>query len=307
VNAAIDEAMTPLVRRQIAAATSGSEDKMARIATIAALALLAGPVLAAGETPFEKAGGWDIERSARGPTCLMSKSYKDAKDDNAENALVFAIVADKAVMSFIYQHWTWDKNETIRVPLVLDKLVAIPRSDWVGDGQTLTAELPNSIVPRMLAAKTMILKLDGADADFNLSGFPQAYEALIRCENTPKAAANATESTHIVKAMTFPGDGDVPPQSRFAADTPKIILALQIRGLKADDKLTATWVAEKTDRSPPNFEIVSTTIPLGASDVVSSSMTRPNAGWPAGQYRVDVRVNGAPVEFSQHFQIEGSK
>ncbi|WP_054141839.1 hypothetical protein [Bosea sp. AAP35] len=275
--------------------------------TLAALALLAGPVLAAGETPFEKAGGWEIERGARGTSCLMSKSYKDANDDDAVNALVFAVAADKAIMTFIYEHWTWDKDEKIRVPFVLDKLVAIPQSAWVGDGTSLTAELPNSIVPRMLAAKTMVLKLDGADADFDLAGFPQAYESLIRCENTPKAAATATESTHIVKAMTFPGDGDVPPQSAFATDTAKIVLALQIRNLKPDDKLTATWVAEKTDRSPPNFEIVSSTIPLGASQLVSASLSKPNAGWPPGRYRIDMRINGGPVEFRQYFEIEGSK
>lgn len=283
---------------------------MRRIATLAALALLAGPALAAGETPFEKAGGWDIERGARGSSCLMSKSYKDAKDDNAVNALVFAVAADKAIMTFIYEHWTWDKDEKIRVPFVLDKLVALPQSVWVGDGTSLTAELPNSIVPRMLAAKKMILKLDGADADFDLAGFPQAYESLVRCENTPKAAAsptNPTESAHIAKAMTFPGDGDVPPRSAFAADTPKIVLALQIRNLKPDDKLTATWVAEKTELSHPNFEIATSTIPLGASQVVSASLSKPNAGWPSGRYRVDLRINGGPVEFSQYFEIEGSK
>lgn len=282
---------------------------MARFGIITALALLAGPAFAAGETPFEKAGGWDIDRTARGASCLMSKAYKDANDDNAENGLVFALVADKVVMTFVYEHWTWDKDEKIRVPLVLDKLVAMPKSLWIGDGQTLTAELPDSIVPKLLAARTMVLKLDGADADFNLSGFAQAYESLRRCENTPKAApsAAATSSTHIVQAMTFPGDGDVPPRSTFAADTPKIVLGIQIRGLRPDDKLTATWVAEKTDASPPNFEIVSTSIPTGASELVSSSMTKPSAGWPPGRYRVDLRVNGGPVEFRQYFEIEGSK
>lgn len=284
---------------------------MTRISAIMAMALLAGPCLAAGEIPFEKAGGWDIERTANGASCLMSKSYKDANDDNAENGLVFALVADKVVMSFVYEHWTWDKDEKVSVPLVLDKLVAMPKSLWIGDGQSLTAELPDSLVPRLLAARTMILKLDGADADFNLAGFPQAYESLRRCENTPKTAAAATaaatESAHIAKAMTFPGDGDVPPQSAFGPDTAKIVLGLQVRGVKAGDKLTATWIAEKTDLAPPNFEITSSAIPLGASEFVSASLSKPNAGWPAGRYRVELKLNDGPVEFRQYFQIEGSK
>jgi hypothetical protein len=108
-------------------------------------------------------------------------------------------------------------------------------------------------------------------------------------------------------------DGDA--QYRLAAwqevmspsDTPKIVLGLQVRGVKAGDKLTATWIAEKTDLAPPNFEITSSAIPLGASEFVSASLSKPNAGWPAGRYRVELKLNDDPVEFRQYFQIEGSK
>ncbi|KQT11989.1 hypothetical protein ASG40_08395 [Methylobacterium sp. Leaf399] len=292
-----------------------------RVAAATALALFAGPALAAGEIPFEKAGGWEIERAARGPACMMSKSYKDPADDNAGNALVFALAGDKVVMTFVYEHWTWDKNEKIRVPLVLDKTTAIAKSAWTGDGQTLTAELPATIVPNLLAAKTMILKLDGADADFNLAGFPQGYESLRRCDSAPAAVvaaaappapapagaspAAATPSAHVAQAMTFPGDGDVPPQAVFARDTPKILVAVEVRGVKPGDTLTATWVAEKTGAAaPPNFTIASVAIPLGASPLVSSSVSKPDTGWPPGQYRVDLSHNGGPVEFRQRFAIK---
>ncbi|WP_341992697.1 hypothetical protein [Azorhizobium sp. AG788] len=293
---------------------------MARIAPLIALALLSSPAWAAGEIPFETVKGWEIERSApgaKGPVCLMSKAYKDADDEDAENALVFAQAGDQIVLSFVYEHWTWKKNEKLRVPLVLDKKVAIAKSAWIGDGPTLTAELPNSIMPSLLAAKTMVLKLDGADADFKLAGFAEAYEALRRCESTPASAAAApapsaaaggaaapATSAHIVQAMTFPGDGDVPPQTAFAANTPKIVLGLQVRDVKAGDKLTAAWIAEKTDAAAPNYTIASVAIPLGASPTVSSSLSKPDAGWPPGQYRVDVSYNGGPVEFSQRFTVK---
>lgn len=294
---------------------------MARLATITALTLLlGGPALAAGETPFESVKGWEVERAApgsKGPACLMSKSYKDADDDNAENALVFALAGDQAIVTFVYEHWTWDKNEKLQVPLVLDKKVAIAKSAWTGDGQTLTALLPDSIVPNLLAAKTMVLKLDGADADFKLAGFAEAYASLRRCDSAPAqapvaaapsaaavVAASPSESTHIEKAMTFPGDGNVPPQAAFARTTPKILLALAVRAVKPGDSLTAAWIAEKTDGAPPNFTIASIAIPLGASPTVSSSLSKPDAGWPPGQYRVDVSHNGGPVEFSQRFTVQ---
>lgn len=175
---------------------------MTRIITITglglALALAAAPAFAKGEIPFEKAKGWDIERPAPGAkaqTCMMSKSYKDPDDDNAENALVFALAGDQVLMSFVYEHWTWDKDEKVRAPFLLDKKVAIAKSTWTGDGQTLTTVVPATIVPNMLAAKTMVLKLDGADADFDLSGFPEAYESLRRCDVTPAHAVAAPAAT----------------------------------------------------------------------------------------------------------------
>ncbi|MCJ2079808.1 hypothetical protein [Methylobacterium sp. J-090] len=79
------------------------------VAGVAALGILATSAFGAGEIPFEKAKGWDIERSApgtSGSTCLMSKSYKDPDDSNAVNALIFALADDQAMMTFIYEHWT---------------------------------------------------------------------------------------------------------------------------------------------------------------------------------------------------------
>lgn len=162
------------------------------VAGLAALNLFAASAHGAGEIPFEKAKGWDIERSApgtNGSTCLMSKSYKDPDDGNAVNALVFALADDQAMMTFIYEHWTWDKNEKVRVPLMLDKRVALAKHTWTGDGTSLTTTVPATLVPQMLAAKKMILKLDGADGDFDLAGFPEAYESLRRCDVTPVAPA----------------------------------------------------------------------------------------------------------------------
>ena len=304
---------------------------MLRIATITAFTLLLGAsAQAAGEIPFEQVKGWEIERTApgsKGPACLMSKSYKDPDDDNAENALIFALAGDQVIMSFVYEHWTWTKNEKVQVPLVLDKKVAIAKSAWTGDGQTLTTLLPDTIVPNLLAAKTMVLKLDGADADFKLGGFPEAYESLRRCDSAPAkapvaaappagappavppaaavaAAPSSESSAHIEKAMTFPGDGDVPPQTVFARTTPKILLALAVRAVKPGDSLTAAWVAEKTEGTPANFTITSVQIPLGASPTVASSFSKPDAGWPPGQYRIDVSHNGGPVEFSQRFTVQ---
>ena len=104
--------------------------------------------------------------------------------------------------------------------------------------------------------------------------------------------------------MTSAGGGDGPHQTACARTAPKFLRALAVRGGKAGDSLTAGWIAEKTDGTAPNFTITSVQIPLGASPMVSSSLSKPDAGWPAGQYRVDVSHNGGPVEFSQRFTVQ---
>jgi hypothetical protein len=120
------------------------------------------------------------------------------------------------------------------------------------------------------------------------------------------AVAHADSSTHIAKAtISLPGE-DSPPQTEFAPDTPKIVLGMLLRGSKAGDKVTASWIAEKTKVAPSNYKIDSATLVVGTSNTLSASMTKPNAGWPAGDYRVDVTYNGEQ-ELSQHFKVVPAK
>ena len=90
----------------------------------------------------------------------------------------------------------------------------------------------------------------------------------------------------------------------FARDTPKIVLALALRAVKAGDTVTTTWIAKKTEGTEPNFAIGTIAIAVETSAVVASSFSKPDAGWPAGQYRVDVTHDGRPLEFSQRFTVK---
>jgi hypothetical protein len=120
------------------------------------------------------------------------------------------------------------------------------------------------------------------------------------------AIAHADSPTHIDKAtISLPGK-DSPPQTEFAPDTPKIVLDVLLRGFKAGDKVTASWIAEKTKIAPPNYKIASTNYEVGTLNTLLFSMTKPNAGWPAGDYRVDVTYNGEQ-ELSQHFKVVATK
>ncbi|NKR04560.1 hypothetical protein GUJ75_25235, partial len=82
---------------------------MIRIAAIAglaaALACLTLPASAKGEIPFETAKGWSIERTApdaKNQLCMMSKSYKDPDDGNAENGIIFILNNGQAIITLAY-------------------------------------------------------------------------------------------------------------------------------------------------------------------------------------------------------------
>lgn len=170
----------------------------ASLAAVLLSGTLVAPAAAAAEIPFETVKGWDVERSAgdAGPgVCIMSRAYKDADDGNAANAVVFALEGSNANLVLVYEKWNWDKTETVKAPLLLDKKVYAPKATWVGNGTTLTAQFSDSIVPNLLAAKTIVLKFDDGAADFKIPGFAEGYESLRRCNLAKPAAAAGSAAT----------------------------------------------------------------------------------------------------------------
>lgn len=163
---------------------------------------------AAERQPFEVVKGWEVERTVGDTSanpCLMTHAYEDKDDNNAANAVVFALQGDSAALVLVYQGWEFDKDEQIKVPLFLDKKPIKVKTTWIGDGKTLRTLLPDSVVPDLLAAKTVILRFEDSDADFRIPDFAAGYEALRRCDAAPAKAAAA------------PAQPSMPSQQRIAA------------------------------------------------------------------------------------------
>ena len=86
------------------------------------------------------------------------------------------------------------------------------------------------------------------------------------------------------------------PKSTFATDTPKIFLNAELIDFDGGEKVSGAWIAEKTDAAPPNYKIDSVDLTVGDSmNVATFSLSKPNAGWPVGDYRVDLTINGKPA------------
>ncbi|CAO4194980.1 hypothetical protein [Methylorubrum extorquens] len=177
-------------------------------------ALFAHSVSAAERQPFEVVKGWEVERtvgdSSANP-CIMTHAYEDKDDNNAANAVVFALRDSSAVMVLVYQGWDFDKEQSVKVPLFLDKKPIKVKTTWIGDGKTLRTQLPDSVVPDLLAAKTVILRFEDSDADFRIPDFAAGYESLRRCDATPAKPAA------VAAPQAAPVGPPAPSQQRIAA------------------------------------------------------------------------------------------
>ncbi|ARO56593.1 hypothetical protein B2G69_22255 [Methylorubrum zatmanii] len=177
-------------------------------------ALFAQPVSAAERQPFEVVKGWEVERTVGDTSanpCIMTHAYEDKDDNNAANAVVFALRDSSAVMVLVYQGWDFDKEQSVKVPLFLDKKPIKVKTTWIGDGKTLRTQLPDSVVPDLLAAKTVILRFEDSDADFRIPDFAAGYESLRRCDATPAKPAA------VAAPQAAPVGPPAPSQQRIAA------------------------------------------------------------------------------------------
>ena len=126
-----------------------------------------------------------------------------------------------------------------------------------------------------------------------IAGFAAALFAL---------AAYAADPHYGRIAFSEGEEGD--PTDVFAPDTASIFLHAELLDMVDGTKLSGTWIAEKTDAAPPNYKIDSTTLAAGGNmKEATFSITKPNAGWPVGDYRVDMTINGQTVK-SAKFRVE---
>jgi len=96
-------------------------------------------------------------------------------------------------------------------------------------------------------------------------------------------------------ALTLPDAKEV--QTTFKSDAPKIILHAELLDMQQGTKVSADWIAENTNgAAPPNFKIDSAEITVKDEDEATFSLSKPNNGWPVGDYRVDLLIDGAKAK-----------
>lgn len=82
-------------------------------------------------------------------------------------------------------------------------------------------------------------------------------------------------------------------QQAFAPDTPKIVLHVELKNPTVGAKIEGAWIAVKTDAAPPNYKIDAATVTVdNEQDEATFGLSKPDSGWPAGAYQVEIRYDG---------------
>lgn len=82
----------------------------------------------------------------------------------------------------------------------------------------------------------------------------------------------------------------------FKPGTPKVFLRAKLVDVPAGATVKGAWIAEKTGVAPPNYKIDEKELKVyPMMNEVTYSLSKPNAGWPVGEYRVDLYINNKPA------------
>jgi hypothetical protein len=83
----------------------------------------------------------------------------------------------------------------------------------------------------------------------------------------------------------------VKPSTAFSADVPEIFVVFNLHQHDAEFQVYGRWVLEKSEATVPNSVLGSDSMILMTEDESGYlSMKRPAAGWPVGEYRVEISI-----------------
>lgn len=110
------------------------------------------------------------------------------------------------------------------------------------------------------------------------------------------AGGNALAGSPALTDVVVSEAKDGPAKSTFKPTTSKVFLRAKLVDIAPGAKLKAEWIAVKAEGAPPNYRIdaVENTVRAGATRY-DGSFGKPTAGWPVGDYRVDLFIDGKAV------------
>jgi hypothetical protein len=107
--------------------------------------------------------------------------------------------------------------------------------------------------------------------------------ATLVCASVTRAGDTKVEAAIAV-------DQDTKPTTTFTPDVPKLYAFFKSQGTEKGEKLRGVWIAEDVgDAAPANTKIDEATLTADQANFFGAfSLSKPNKGWPVGQYRVEI-------------------
>ncbi len=127
-----------------------------------------------------------------------------------------------------------------------------------------------------------------------MRGFRLALLAVALGSVTSPASAAGFENVVIASS-----EGADASETTFAPTVEKIYLSAEITGeVSGGSKITVAWIALDTGgAAPDNYKIDESSFDVGSLDNhLDASLSKPNAGFPVGQYEADIAVDGKVEE-----------
>jgi hypothetical protein len=111
------------------------------------------------------------------------------------------------------------------------------------------------------------------------------------------AAAPASTEPKFTDIVLTDSEDDKPPKSEFKTDTAKIWVFFGLENVKTGSKIKGVWICEKAPDIPPDFKIDEASVDIGMIDNMGNfSLSKPNNGWPVGDYRVELYVDDKKLD-----------
>ncbi len=115
----------------------------------------------------------------------------------------------------------------------------------------------------------------------------------------PESVAASPRYSDLVLSDTKGGDA----KSTFKPQTAKIFLHAKLVDVPTGSKVKSEWIAVKTRAAPPNYKIDGVELKIGPLvNNVDFNFSKPTAGWPEGDYRIDLFINDKPAG-NMKFQV----
>lgn len=119
------------------------------------------------------------------------------------------------------------------------------------------------------------------------------------------SGAKASATPKFTDIVLTDNESTKAPKDVFGADTAKLFLIFNFENIPNGTVIQGSWICEDAPDLdiPKDFKIDEASITVGPlTNSGNFSISKPNSGWPAGDYRVDVQMDGKIVE-TRKFKI----